>query len=99
MTTPEGARETRAIAAEMSTPVEPRTLADAHQVVARTRPSQKAPLTELLAHHERAAAWYAEVAEIDRGHHHEALFMAERERQCAKEIKTQIPAQRPVGEQ
>jgi hypothetical protein len=66
-------------------------LADAHHAVARLRPRQTAPLTEWLAYHQRAAAWYAEIAEIDRGHHHEALFMAERERQLAKEIKTKIP--------
>ena len=68
----------------------PRTLADAHEAVARIRPPRTAPLAELLAFHQRSAAVYAEVAEIDRGHHHEALFMAERERQLAKEIKTEM---------
>jgi hypothetical protein len=48
--------------------------------LAGIRPSQKAPLEEWLAYYQRSAAVYAEVAEIDRGHHHEALFMAERER-------------------
>jgi hypothetical protein len=71
----------------------PQTLADAHHAVARARPRQSAPLTEWLAYHQRSAAWYAEVAEIDRGHHHEALFMAERERQRAKEIKTRVLSQ------
>jgi hypothetical protein len=51
-----------------------------------------------LVHHQRSAALYAEIAEIDRGHHHEALFMAERERQRAKEIKTEMSAQQPTGE-
>ena len=36
--------------------------------------------------------WYAEIAEIDRGHHHEALYMAEQERECAKEIAARIRA-------
>jgi hypothetical protein len=76
--------------------VEPCTLADAHHALARFRPSQKAPLTEWLAYHQRSAALYAEVAEIDRSHHHEALFMAERDRQLMKEINAQISAQRPV---
>jgi hypothetical protein len=49
-----------------------------------------------LAYRQRSAALYAEVAEIDRGHHHETLFMAERERQLMKEIKAEISAQRPV---
>ncbi len=50
------------------------------------------------AHHQRSAALYAEIAEIDRGHHHEALFMAEREHQRAKEIKTEMSSQQPTGE-
>ncbi len=77
---------------ETSTPIEPRTLADAHYAVACTRPTQKAPLTEWLAYHQRSAALYAEVAEIDRGHHHEALFMAEQERQRVKNLQAQIAA-------
>ena len=76
-----------------TTPAMPRTLAEAHEAVAAIRPPRTAPLTEWLAHHQSAAALYAEIAEIDRGHHHEALFMAERERQRAKEIKTEISSQ------
>ena len=99
MTTPEGAKKLTARTTEdTSELVEPRTLADAHHAVARIRPRQKAPLTEWLAYHQRSAAWYAEVAEIDRAHHHEALFMAEQQRQQAKEIKAQIPSQEPVNE-
>ncbi|MGH3696060.1 MAG: AMED_5909 family protein [Pseudonocardiaceae bacterium] len=75
---------------EFAEPNPPRTLADAHEAVARIRPRQKAPLTEWLAFHQRSAAVYAEVAEIDRGHHHEALFMAERERHRVTEIKTEM---------
>lgn len=52
---------------------------------------------EWLAYHQRSAALYAEVAEIDRGHHHEALFLAEQERHYAKQMKTLISSQRPVG--
>jgi hypothetical protein len=81
-----------------STPAIPRTLADAHEAVAAIRPPRTAPLPEWLAHHQRSAALYAEIAEIDRGHHHEALFMAEREHQRAKEIKTEISSQQPTGE-
>jgi hypothetical protein len=86
MTTQEGANE-------------PRTLADAYHAVAGIRPRQTAPLTEWLAYHQRCAAWYAEVAEIDRGHHHEALFMAEQEQKRAKEFKTQILSQPPVDKE
>jgi hypothetical protein len=76
----------------------PRTLAEAHELLAGVRPRQKAPLAEWLAYYQRSVAVYAEVAEIDRGHHHEALFMAERERQLLKEIKARISSQQPVGE-
>jgi hypothetical protein len=41
---------------------------------------------------------YAEVAEVDRGHHHEALFMAEQERQRAKDTKTEMSSQYRAGE-
>jgi hypothetical protein len=99
MTTPEGVKKSSARTAdEIAEPAEPRTLAEAHHAVARIRPRQKAPLTEWLAYHQRSAAWYAEVAEIDRAHHHETLFMAEQQRQHAMEIKDQILSQQPVGE-
>jgi hypothetical protein len=75
-------------------PAMPRTLADAQKALAAVRPPQAAPLSERLAYHQRSAAVYAEVAEIDRGHHHEALFMAEQEWQRAKEIKTEMASQR-----
>jgi hypothetical protein len=78
-------------------PALPRTLTEAHEAVAAIRPPRRAPLTEWLAYHQQSAALYAEVAEIDRGHHHEALFMAERERQSAKEIKTAISTQHPTN--
>jgi hypothetical protein len=71
-------------------PATPRTLAQAHEAVAAIRPPQTAPLSEWLAYYQQSAAMYAEVAEIDRGHHHEALAIAERERQLAKQIKTRI---------
>jgi hypothetical protein len=54
-------------------PVMPRTLVEAHEVLARVRPGRQAPLAEWLAYYQRSAALYAEVAEIDRGHHHESL--------------------------
>jgi len=50
-------------------------------------------LEQWLAYYQRSAALYAEIAEIDRGHHHESLYWAEHERECANEIKTQISTQ------
>lgn len=76
----------------------PRTLAEAHEMLAGIRPALQAPLIEWLSYYQRSAALYAEVAEIDRGHHHETLFMAERERQRLKEIKARISSQSLAGE-
>jgi ABC-type nickel/cobalt efflux system permease component RcnA len=75
---------------ETTNPVMPQTLMEAHEALARIRPGRQAPLVEWLAYYQRAAALYAEVAEIDRGHHHESLYWAGHERQHAKEIKTRI---------
>ena len=79
-------------------PATPRTLAEAHEAVAAIRPPQTAPLSEWLAYYQQSAAWYVEVAEIDRGHHHEALAIAERERQLAKQMKIQIHTSAPANE-
>ncbi|MCA1709334.1 MAG: hypothetical protein LC808_41075 [Actinobacteria bacterium] len=75
---------------ETTKPVMPQTLMEAHEALARIRPGRQAPLVEWLAYYQRSAALYAEVAEIDRGHHHESLYWADHERQHAKEIKARI---------
>jgi hypothetical protein len=74
-------------------PNPPWTLAGVQEALERSRPAQQAPLTEWLGYYQQSTAWYAEVAEIDRGHHHEALYCAEHERERAKEIKARISAQ------
>ena len=51
-------------------PGSPRTLWQAREALTRSEPRLKAPLSEWLAYYQRAAALYAEIAEIDRGHHH-----------------------------
>lgn len=78
-------------------PMTPQTLAEAQVALALIRPRQQAPLGEWLAYYQQSAGWYAEIAEIDRGHHHEALYMAEQERERAKEIAAQIRADMSVG--
>jgi hypothetical protein len=40
---------------------------------------------------------YAEIAEIDRGHHHESLYWAEHARNRAQAIKAQISNERTVA--
>jgi hypothetical protein len=76
-------------------PGSPKTLRQAYEVLERSEPRWKAPLGEWLAHYQRAAVLYAEIAEIDRGHHHEALFMAQQAQDSVKEIEAQIPPQPP----
>lgn len=76
---------------EPAKPVMPQTLGETHEALARIRPARQAPLAEWLAYHQRSAALYAEIAEIDRGHHHESLYWADREHERAKEIESQLP--------
>ncbi|MGH8571669.1 MAG: AMED_5909 family protein [Gammaproteobacteria bacterium] len=75
-------------------PGPPRTLMQAHDELVRIRPSRDASLAAWLAYYQRSAALYVELAEIDRGHHHECLYWAERERENAEEIAAQIRTER-----
>jgi hypothetical protein len=75
---------------ETTKPVMPQTLVEAHEALARIRPHRQAPLAQWLAYYQRSAALYAEVAEIDRGHHHESLYWADQQQQRAQEIKARI---------
>jgi len=50
-----------------------------HEALVRIRPGRDAPLVQWQAYYHRSAVLYAQIAEIDRGHHHEALYWAERE--------------------
>jgi hypothetical protein len=52
------------------------TLTEAHNVLVELRPSRSASSAVWRQFHTRSAAVYVEVAEIDRGHHHEALYWA-----------------------
>ena len=74
-------------------PQPPRTLMQAHEALVRIRPKSDAPLAAWKAYYERSAALYREIAEIDRGHHHEALYWADREQQSADEIAARIVAE------
>jgi hypothetical protein len=62
----------------------PRTLMQAHHLLSRARPARTAPPKDWLAYYQHSAAVYAEVAETDRGHHHEALYWSARERRKAE---------------
>jgi hypothetical protein len=66
-----------------------RTLWAAHDVLSQLRPKRDAQPRVWLEYYRRSAAVYAEVAEVDRGHHHEALYWAAREREKADELAGQ----------
>lgn len=51
------------------------------------RPKKDAPAREWVAYYRTSAALYAEIAELDRGHHHEAMYWASRERRKAEELE------------
>jgi hypothetical protein len=70
------------------------TLRDAHDLVNRLRPGSEAPTDEWLAFRRRATQIYRAVADIDRYHHHEAMYWVEHESEAAHEIAAQIQAQR-----
>jgi hypothetical protein len=68
----------------------PATLERAHNAVAEVRPAAGEPAWQWLAYHRHAAAIYAEVADVDRTHHHEALAWAGVEREKVAELARQI---------
>lgn len=61
-------------------------LKDAHEALTHLMPSPDAPRDVWREFYLRSAEVYARVAEIDRGHHHEALYWAERERAKAEGV-------------
>lgn len=65
------------------------TLIQAHEALSRLMPRPNASARTWAEYHRRSAAVYARVAEIDRGHFHETMFWATREREKAEAIETQ----------
>lgn len=70
-----------------------RTLKEAHEALARVRPKQNAPLQAWLTFRQTAVALYTRIADIDRFHHHEALYWVEREQEEVNQIKARIGAE------
>lgn len=68
----------------------PRTLTAAHDMLVQMRPGSAASADAWLKYYRRSAVVYAEVAEIDRGHHHEAMYWANRERAKASKLQAEI---------
>ncbi len=71
-------------------PRAPTTLMEAHIALVRIRPRLDAPLEQWQAYYQKSVALYAKIAEIDRGHHHEALYWAEREQHKGREVADAI---------
>jgi hypothetical protein len=69
-----------------------RTLTAARELLHREWPGSNASVAVLLAHHQRAAALFDQVAEIDSDHHHEALVLAQQERETAQGLAKQMAA-------
>lgn len=72
---------------------EPKTLRDAHEVVMDRRPSKDANPSVWLAFRLGNARLYKAVADVDRGHHHEALYWAGYEERKAGEISAELQAE------
>ncbi|MEU4248684.1 AMED_5909 family protein [Amycolatopsis sp. NPDC026612] len=63
----------------------PRTLQEAHESSYARMPERDAPVSAWVAFRRANARMYQAVADLDRGHHHEALYWADRER---REVET-----------
>jgi hypothetical protein len=69
-----------------------RTLTAARELLHREWPGSNPSVSVLLAHHRRAAVLFDQVAEIDSDHHHEALVLAQQERETAQALAEQMAA-------
>jgi hypothetical protein len=75
----------------------PATLMEAHELLTHVRPAHDASARTWLDYYRHSAAVYSEVAEIDRGHHHEALYWANRERVKANRLADEITKKEKVA--
>jgi hypothetical protein len=67
---------TSRVLAEIGGVTMPKTLQNAHDVVTERRPPEDAKPSEWLAFRLGNARLYKAIADVDRGHHHEALYWA-----------------------
>ncbi|HEU5471340.1 MAG TPA: AMED_5909 family protein [Actinophytocola sp.] len=68
----------------------PKTLAQAHEALMKVQPNRQAPLVAWRAFRQLAARVYTEIADIDRFHHHEALYWAGFEQEKAQAIAQEL---------
>lgn len=64
-----------------------RILFQVHEALVKLRPSEGADAERWVAYRLRSAAAYERIADIDRGHHHEARYWAQRERKNVNQIR------------
>ncbi|RJQ83102.1 AMED_5909 family protein [Amycolatopsis panacis] len=69
---------------------EPKTLREAHEVVMDRRPPDDAKPSVWLAFRLGNARLYKAVADVDRGHHHEALYWVGYEERRAGEVSADL---------
>jgi len=74
----------------MATTSEPRTLRAAHEVASNRRPDAEANPVVWLAFHRANARMYQTISDVDRWHHHEALYWADYERRKVAEVTAEI---------
>ncbi|MGW3966847.1 AMED_5909 family protein [Amycolatopsis sp. NPDC005003] len=82
----------------MAKPTEPRTLRAAHEIATERLPAPDANPAVWLAFRQSNARMYEKVADVDRGHHHEALYWAGYERRKAGEVSAQIQGSKSKSE-
>ncbi len=63
------------------------TLAQVHEALGKVMPAPDAGPASWRTFYRHSAKAYARIAEVDRGHHHEALYWASRERANGEAIK------------
>lgn len=69
-----------------------RTLQDAREQAALRWPGRHASAIEFHAYHQNAAQLFQQVAQTDPGHKHEALYLAQQERETAQRFAALIDA-------
>ncbi|RSM40698.1 hypothetical protein DMA12_26075 [Amycolatopsis balhimycina DSM 5908] len=67
-----------------------KTLQEAHDVVLERRPPKNADPSDWLAFRLGNARLYKAIADVDRGHHHEALYWAGYEERKAGEVSAEL---------
>lgn len=74
------------------------TLGQLHEVLVRLRPARSADAATWEVYYRRSSVAYERIAEIDRGHHHEALYWAGRERRKGNAVAVSGRAESVAGE-